>query len=176
MNRRSGLIAAAVAVIGWPLMVIVLFLAVAGGPGLSVTAQTGPAGPVSGGASAKANERIAENMLAGYGWQSQDGCLDKLWTRESGWSNTAKNAASGAYGISQALGHAPGENSGALTPAELAENRAGDNYPQAEAAANPPPWGTSDPAAQIKWGLGYIQSTYGSPCAAWAHETQAGWY
>lgn len=26
------------------------------------------------------------------------------------------------------------------------------------------------------WGLGYIQSVYGSPCAAWSHEQSAGWY
>ena len=28
-------------------------------------------------------------------------------------------------------------------------------------------WAT-DPATQIRWGLGYIQGTYGDPCKAWA--------
>ena len=32
------------------------------------------------------------------------------------------------------------------------------------------------PAPQITWGLDYIDGRYGSPCAAWAHEMQFGWY
>jgi resuscitation-promoting factor RpfB len=36
-------------------------------------------------------------------------------------------------------------------------------------------WQT-DAATQIRWGLGYIQGTYGSPCGAWAHEEADGWY
>jgi hypothetical protein len=31
-------------------------------------------------------------------------------------------------------------------------------------------------ATQIRWGLGYIKSVYGSPCAAWGHEQVHGWY
>jgi hypothetical protein len=38
-----------------------------------------------------------------------------------------------------------------------------------------PDWQTN-PATQIRWGLGYIQSVYGSPCAAWSHEQADGWY
>jgi hypothetical protein len=38
-----------------------------------------------------------------------------------------------------------------------------------------PDWQTSA-ATQIKWGLRYIMGTYGSPCAAWAHEEASGWY
>jgi hypothetical protein len=30
--------------------------------------------------------------------------------------------------------------------------------------------------AQVAWGLSYIAERYGSPMAAWAHETQVGWY
>ena len=29
---------------------------------------------------------------------------------------------------------------------------------------------------QINWGLGYINAVYGSPSAAWQHETAYGWY
>ena len=29
---------------------------------------------------------------------------------------------------------------------------------------------------QIDWGLGYIASRYGTPCAAWAHSESSGWY
>jgi hypothetical protein len=34
----------------------------------------------------------------------------------------------------------------------------------------------SDPYTQIIWGIGYIQSAYGDPQAAWAHELAFGWY
>jgi hypothetical protein len=95
-------------------------------------------------------EQIAEAMLGSFGWaSSQFSCLEPLWARESGWSVTAENP-SGAYGIPQAL-------------------------PGAKMASAGPDWQTSA-ATQIKWGLGYIKDTYGSPCAAWAHEEATGWY
>jgi len=93
---------------------------------------------------------IGFNMLASFGFAtSQWGCLDDLWNEESDWVYNAENA-SGAYGIPQAL---PGSK-------------------MASAGAD---WLT-DPTTQIKWGLGYIQSTYGTPCGAWAHEEADGWY
>jgi hypothetical protein len=76
-------------------------------------------------------------------------CLDKLWTKESGWNYKASNP-SGAYGIPQAL---PGSK-------------------MASVAAD---WKTS-PATQIKWGLGYIKGRYGTPCKAWANSQNVGWY
>jgi hypothetical protein len=46
---------------------------------------------------------IARALLASYGWsESQFGCLDSLWTRESHWNVHAANP-SGAYGIPQWL-------------------------------------------------------------------------
>jgi hypothetical protein len=42
-------------------------------------------------------------------------------------------------------------------------------------AAAGPDWQT-DAATQIRWGLGYIKSSYGSPCGAWGHEESSGWY
>ncbi len=96
-------------------------------------------------------QQIAIAMLPSFGWStSQFSCLNPLWARESGWNPYASNPTSGAYGIPQAL---PGSK-------------------MASAGAD---WQTN-PATQIKWGLGYIQATYGSPCAAWAHETTYGWY
>jgi hypothetical protein len=90
-------------------------------------------------------------MLPAYGWDTaQMGCLLLLWERESGWNAAAYNPGTGAYGIPQAL---PGD----------------------KMAAAGPDWRT-DPATQIRWGLGYIQATYGSPCGAWAHEEADGWY
>ena len=58
--------------------------------------------------------------------------------------------ASGAYGIPQAL---PGSK-------------------MASAGAD---WQTN-PATQIKWGLGYIKAIYGNPCSAWAFEEANGYY
>ncbi len=96
-------------------------------------------------------QQIAMGMLGSYGWSSsQFSCLDSLWNQESGWNVYASNASSGAYGIPQAL---PGSK-------------------MASAGAD---WQT-DAATQIRWGLGYIQGTYGSPCGAWAHEQADGWY
>ncbi len=93
---------------------------------------------------------IAYNMLASFGFStSQWSCLDAIWQRESGWRYNAENP-SGAYGIPQAL---PGSK-------------------MATAGAD---WQTN-PATQIKWGLGYIQSRYGTPCSAWSFEEANGFY
>ena len=89
-------------------------------------------------------QSIAYNMLASFGFSPTTffGCLKDMWDRESGWRYDAENPASGAYGIPQAL---PGSK-------------------MASAGAD---WQTN-PATQIKWGLGYIKSIYGDPCKAWA--------
>jgi len=88
-------------------------------------------------------------LKAGFGI-SQFPCLDKLWKKESGWNEEAENPSSGAYGIPQAL---PGSKMGTV---------ASD-------------WRTN-PATQIKWGLGYIEGRYGTPCSAWGHSQDVGWY
>lgn len=94
---------------------------------------------------------IAHAMVLNRGWsESEFSCLDALWTRESGWNVYATNASSGAYGIPQAL---PG-------------------YKMAEAGAD---WRTN-PVTQITWGLNYIASTYGTPCAALSHSSSTGYY
>ncbi len=36
-------------------------------------------------------------------------------------------------------------------------------------------WRTN-PATQIKWGLGYIKGRYGSPASAWSYWQGHGWY
>jgi hypothetical protein len=38
-----------------------------------------------------------------------------------------------------------------------------------------PHWRTSA-RTQIRWGLRYIRSRYGSPRRAWAHSCATGWY
>ena len=105
------------------------------------------AAPVASGSA----QQIAEQMLSQYGWSSsQFSCLEPLWARESGWSVTAENPSSGAYGIPQAM-------------------------PGSEMASAGADWQT-DAATQVRWGLTYIQGRYGSPCGAWAHEESDGWY
>lgn len=96
-------------------------------------------------------QQIALAMLGSYGWSSSEfGCLDQLWIRESGWNPQATNPYSGAFGIPQSL---PGSK-------------------MASAGAD---WATN-PATQIRWGLGYIREQYGSPCGAWSHELATGAY
>ena len=96
-------------------------------------------------------QQIAQGLLSSFGWSSsQFACLNPLWEHESGWSLSSQNAGSGAYGIPQAL-------------------------PGSRMASAGPDWQTNA-TTQIKWGLKYIKSTYGSPCAAWSHEQATGWY
>ena len=96
-------------------------------------------------------QAIAYNMMSSFGFSPSTyfGCLVDIWNRESGWSYDAENA-SGAYGIPQAL---PGSK-------------------MASAGAD---WQTN-PATQIRWGLGYIKAIYGNPCSAWAFEEANGYY
>jgi hypothetical protein len=97
------------------------------------------------------NRAIGCALLLDYGYKlDQMPCLDKLWTRESGWNTRSSNSSTGAYGIPQAL---PGSKM-----ASVADD-----------------WRTN-PATQIKWGLNYIKGRYGSPCDAWQHFLSSGWY
>ena len=94
---------------------------------------------------------IAAAMLPEYGWESgQFSCLNALWISESAWDPSATNPTSGAYGIPQSL------------PAEKMATAGAD-------------WRTN-PATQIEWGLGYIRSSYGTPCSAWSFKQANNWY
>jgi hypothetical protein len=102
--------------------------------------STGTTVPIVAAPSPGTAKAIAFQMMTSFGFPTSEfSCLDALWTQESGWSYDAENA-SGAYGIPQSL---PGSK-------------------MASAGAD---WQTN-PATQIRWGLGYIQSVYGNPCAA----------
>jgi hypothetical protein len=92
---------------------------------------------------------IARALLGEFGFSAdQFGCLDSLWTRESGWNLHADNPSSSAYGIPQAL---------------TASHDLAADY-------------MTNPVSQIQWGLGYIRDRYGSPCGAWGHSQSSGWY
>ncbi|MET0956535.1 MAG: lytic transglycosylase domain-containing protein [Cryobacterium sp.] len=95
-------------------------------------------------------QAYAYGAVASRGWgEDQYSCLVSLWNKESGWRVNAANP-SGAYGIPQAL---PGSKM----------SSAGSD------------WETSA-ATQIEWGLGYISGRYGTPCGAWGHSVDVGWY
>jgi len=81
---------------------------------------------------------------------AQFACLRPLWDRESGWSTTSVNPSSGAAGIPQML------------PSTWAAYGY-TYYPH-------------DAPTQVKAGLRYIDSRYGSPCAAWGFWQSNGWY
>lgn len=101
---------------------------------------------------AQSNPRAVGRLLvADHGWaDSQFGCLDSLWNRESHWRWNASNGSSGAYGIPQAL-------------------------PGSKMASIGSDWDTN-PVTQITWGLQYISGRYGTPCSAWGHSQAFNWY
>ena len=92
---------------------------------------------------------IGRALLAEFGFsESEFGCLDSLYESESGWRIDADNPTSSAYGIPQALTETHDLPAGYMTSAEV----------------------------QIRWGLGYIQDRYGSPCSAWSFKQGNNWY
>ena len=110
-----------------------------------------------------ANAALGQRLAAReYGWTGgQWDCLNHLWQGESGWSNTADTRASGldpanasvfAYGIPQ--------------------SRPATKMPRS--AWPPDLGGRANARTQIKWGLGYIDHTYGSPCAALSFKQSTG--
>jgi hypothetical protein len=104
------------------------------------------AGGPGGGAPA-ANAALARRMFPAENFTA----WNYVAMRESGWNQFARNPSSGAYGIAQAL-----------PPTK---------YPFAGQAA-----GGSNPAAQISWMEGYMQSRYGGAAGAAAHELAFNWY
>lgn len=93
---------------------------------------------------------VAQAYAATRVGSGQFSCLRSLWNRESGWNVHADNPDSGAYGIPQSL---PGSKMAAF----------GSNW-------------RDDYKTQINWGLDYISAVYGTPCAAWQHSEDYGWY
>lgn len=99
----------------------------------------------------EAAKAYAATQVSARGWGAGEmSCLTQLWERESNWRTTALNPDGGAYGIVQSL------------PAEKMASVGADYLTNYE--------------TQIKWGLGYIASTYTTPCGAWAHSNSVGWY
>ena len=94
---------------------------------------------------------LARALMPEYGLSSGEfGCLDNIWSQESGWNIHADNPSSSAYGIPQAL-------------------------PGSKMSSAGPDW-ANNAETQIRWGLGYIRDRYGSACGAWGFKTGHGWY
>ncbi|MER6461020.1 aggregation-promoting factor C-terminal-like domain-containing protein [Streptomyces sp. NPDC001288] len=97
--------------------------------------------------SASSAQAIAHRMIPDA---AQFAAFSKIVSHESGWNPSATNGSSGAYGLVQAL-------------------------PGSKMASAGSDWKTN-PATQIKWGLDYMNSRYGSPTAAWSFWQANGWY
>lgn len=97
-------------------------------------------------------KQIAWRIMHWFGWKAkwQFRYLNLLWMRESSWNKYASNPWSGAYGIPQAV---PGSKMGSV----------GSDW-------------RTNAETQIRWGMRYIRSIYGSPRRAWDHEINDGWY
>ncbi|MGW1914209.1 aggregation-promoting factor C-terminal-like domain-containing protein [Streptomyces sp. NPDC002076] len=97
--------------------------------------------------SASSAQAIAHKMIPDA---AQFNAFNKIVSHESGWNPSATNSSSGAYGLVQAL-------------------------PGSKMASAGSDWKTN-PATQIKWGLDYMKSRYGSPVKAWKFWQANGWY
>ena len=92
---------------------------------------------------------IGRALIAEFGFSAEQfTCLDSLYVSESDWRVDADNPTSSAYGIPQALTSMHELPADYMTSAE----------------------------AQIRWGLEYIQRSYGTPCNAWSFKQGNGWY
>ena len=114
--------------------------------GMALTAAPAHAATASAGSASQA-KAIAKQLIPDA---TQYNAFAHIVEHESGWNVNATNASSGAYGLVQAL---PGSK-------------------MASAGAD---WKTNA-ATQIKWGLDYMNSRYGSPSAAWSFWQSNGWY
>ncbi|MDQ0990607.1 transglycosylase SLT domain-containing protein [Streptomyces sp. V3I7] len=109
--------------------------------------SSAPAQADTGSASSASAQAVAHRMIPDA---AQYRAFDKIVSHESGWNIHATNSSSGAYGLVQAL------------PASKMSS-AGTDWKE-------------NPATQIKWGLDYMNSRYGSPVDAWNFWQAHGWY
>ncbi|WP_405712244.1 MULTISPECIES: transglycosylase SLT domain-containing protein [unclassified Streptomyces] len=119
-----------------------------GATGLGLGVTPAMAAPAAAPTSVPAGAQATARAMIGDAAQFQ--CFSNIVQHESGWNPSATNASSGAYGLVQAL---PGSK-------------------MASAGAD---WKTN-PTTQIKWGMDYMNSRYGSPCGAWSFWQANHWY
>lgn len=102
--------------------------------------------PIQGSYTIAQIQSMASSMVPSGQFQ----CFSNIVDHESSWNYRAVNASSGAYGLFQAL---PGSKMSSV----------GSDW-------------QTNPATQIKWGLNYMDSRYGSPCEAWSFWQANHWY
>ncbi|MFG2623947.1 transglycosylase SLT domain-containing protein [Streptomyces sp. NPDC048473] len=119
-----------------------------GATGLGLGVTPAMAAPASAPTGVAASAQDTAKSMIGSAAQFQ--CFSNIVQHESGWNPSATNASSGAYGLVQAL-------------------------PGSKMASAGSDWKTN-PTTQIKWGMDYMNSRYGSPCAAWSFWQTNHWY
>lgn len=112
----------------------------------STSATPGPPPSSNGVTSPEENKAYARSILSPADFT----CTNELANRESGWSTTATNPSSGAYGVAQSL-------------------------PASKMASAGADWQTNG-KTQVRWMISYMNERYGSPCNALAHSHAVGWY
>jgi hypothetical protein len=133
-------------IVSSPKKVLTTAAVAAAATGMVLTAAPAHAATASAATAAEA-KAIAHKMIPD---PAQYNAFAKIVEHESNWDVDAVNASSGAYGLVQAL-------------------------PGSKMAAAGSDWQTNA-ATQIKWGLDYMNSRYGSPVGAWNFWQANGWY
>jgi hypothetical protein len=100
---------------------------------------------------------------------SQSQCASRIFEYEARWDPHATNRSSGAYGLPQA--NPASKLAGWAEARAEAAAKAGDP----EAAWLYRAW-RDNAVVQAEWGVDYMTTRYGSPCAALAFRNEAGWY
>ena len=122
-------------------------------------------------------KEIAKGIVNTKSYQNPNAefaCLDKLWTRESNWTVNAINDAEGNNDLNKnkRLDLDKGEE---ISETEHDAYGIPQSLPGGKMASKGADWRTN-PSTQIAWGMEYIEGRYGTPCGAWSHSEQKGWY
>lgn len=112
----------------------------------SFSAPLSKAPSASGVTSPTENQEYARSILS----EADFSCLNFIVGKESGWSTTATNPSSGAYGVAQSL-------------------------PASKMASAGSDWQTNG-KTQVNWMISYLAERYGSPCQGQQFWLKSGWY
>ncbi len=144
-------------------------------PGTSGDCNKDSTQPSGSGGTPEANKAIAQAILTQQGLPASEMiCLDKLWTRESGWNHRAINDAEGNNDTNKnrLVDYDKGED---ISETESDAYGIPQSLPGGKMKASGEDWRTN-PTTQMNWGLGYIKDRYSTPCGAWNHSENVGWY
>lgn len=109
---------------------------------------------------------LGKSILSEYGWENQWSALDTLWTKESGWQPGRLNHSSYACGIPQAL-----------PCTKIYSDFKNMERVWVDVGGKPKLFlKNPDVEKEIRWGLQYIKSRYGTPTKALQFHYQHNWY